>query len=73
MRHSSTGPAAALDVLSTERQFLSGGHPDHLLDEIEAGDAFGDRMLHLQPRVHLEKVKTFVFTGARTRPVPALW
>ncbi len=34
---------------------LAGGDPDHLLDEVDAGDELGDRVLDLQPRVHLQK------------------
>ena len=51
------GPALALDLGLRERQLLAGGHADHELDEIEAGDHLGDRMLDLQPRVHLEEVE----------------
>ena len=50
------GPPLALHLLLREAQLLSGGDADHLLDEIDAGDALGDGVLDLQPRVHLEEV-----------------
>ena len=54
------GPAVELDVLLPEGQLLAGGDADHLLDEIEAGDQFGHRMLDLQAGVHLEEVEALV-------------
>ncbi len=38
-----------------ELEPLAGRHPQLLLHEVDAGDELGDRMLHLQPRVHLEE------------------
>ena len=45
------------------RERLAGGDADHLLDQIDAGDEFGHRMLDLQPRVHLEEVEALVLPG----------
>jgi hypothetical protein len=36
-------------------QGLAGRHPDHVLDQIDAGDKLGDRVLDLQAGIHLEK------------------
>jgi len=43
--------------------FCARRYPDHLLDQIDAGDQFGDGVLDLQPRVHLEEIKTLVLAG----------
>src|ERR1019366_2583794 len=48
-------PALALDLRLREGELLAGGDADHLLDKIEPGNRFGDRVLDLQPGVHLEK------------------
>ncbi len=40
-----------------QRQRLAGGDAQLPLDEVEAGDHLGDRMLDLQPRVHLHEVE----------------
>ena len=53
-------PAGQSHVFLAERQFLAGGDADHLLDQIEAGDLFGYRMLDLQPRIHLQEVEIAV-------------
>ena len=53
-------PAFALDLGLRERQRLAGGHADHQLDQVEARDGLGHRMLDLQPRVHLEEVEALV-------------
>ena len=45
------------------RELLAGGDADHLLDQIDAGDELGHRMLDLQPRVHLEEVEAPVLAG----------
>jgi hypothetical protein len=50
-------PALELDVVLGEGQLLAGGDADHLLDQVEPGDVFGDRMLHLQAGVHLQEVE----------------
>jgi hypothetical protein len=54
------GPAAARDVGLREGQRLAGSDADHLLDQVEPGDALGHRMLDLQTSVHLEKVEAAV-------------
>jgi hypothetical protein len=33
------------------------GHADHLLDQVDAGDQLGHRMLDLQAGVHLQEVE----------------
>jgi hypothetical protein len=43
-----------------ERKLLSGGHPDHLLDQVDAGDQLGHRVLDLKPRVHFQEVEVAV-------------
>ncbi len=37
------------------RQGLPRGHEQLQPDQVEAGDGLGDRMLHLEPGVHLEE------------------
>src|SRR5256714_2014144 len=51
------GGAALRDLVLRERQRLAGRHAQLGGPQIEARDLFRDRMLHLQPRVHLEKVE----------------
>ncbi len=50
-------PALQLHVALTETQPLPGGDADHLLHQVDAGDEFGNRMLHLKTRVHLQEIK----------------
>ena len=40
-----------------DRQLFAGGDAQLPGDKVEAGDGFGDRMLDLNARVHLEKIK----------------
>ena len=54
------GPALQLHVLLLERQLAARRHADHQLDQVEAGDQLGHRMLDLQARVHLEEVELAV-------------
>ena len=42
------------------------------VNEIEAGDQFGDGMLDLEARVHLEKIEIPVSSSSRNSTVPAL-
>ena len=56
-------PAIELHVALLDRQLFAGGDTDHLLDQIDAGDEFGHRMLDLQPRVHLEEEEALVLAG----------
>src|SRR5438105_10588613 len=51
------GGAALLDLVLRERQRLAGRHAQLRGHQVEAGDFFVDRMLHLEPGVHLEKVE----------------
>ncbi len=44
-------------------QLFAGGDADHLLDQIDAGDKLGDRMLDLQARIHLKEIETLVLAG----------
>ena len=64
------GVDARLDGMAVDRQLvlpqrepLARGHPELPLDEIDAGDHFGDRMLDLQPRIHLHEVEPAVLLG----------
>ena len=54
------GPAIDFQIGLLERQLFSGGDPDHLFDQINAGDEFGYRVFHLQTGVHFQKVKLAV-------------
>src|SRR5262245_21320247 len=57
------GPAIALHVALLDRKLFSCRYADHLLDQIDAGDKLGDRMLDLQARIHLQEIKAFVLPG----------
>ena len=57
------GPAGELHVRLLQGELLAGRNPDHLLDEVEPGDELGDRMLDLQPRVHLQEIEGAVLAG----------
>src|SRR5436190_23664675 len=61
------GVDAALDgvptysnVFLSERQALAGGDPQLPLDQIDAGDHLGDRVLDLDARVHFHKIEVAV-------------
>ena len=56
-------PAGELDVALAERQRLAVSNADHLLDEVDAGDEFGHRMLDLKPGIHLKEVEAPVLPG----------
>ncbi len=56
-------PSVKADVLLAKIQRLAGSHADHRLDEVDAGDEFGDGMLHLQAGVHLQEVEALVLAG----------
>ena len=49
--------AAARDCRLLERQPFARGDTQLPFDEVEPGDHFGDRMLDLQARVHLEEIE----------------
>ncbi len=53
-------PAVQPDIVLAERQRLAGRDLDHQLDQIDAGDQLGHRVLDLQPGVHLEEVEVAV-------------
>ena len=53
-------PAIEFDVGLLEAEGFAIGRADHLLNEIDAGDEFRDRMLDLQAGVHLQKEKALV-------------
>jgi hypothetical protein len=57
------GPTRQGHVLLRQLQRLAGGDPDHLLNQIDAGDQFGHGMLDLQPGVHLQEEEALVLTG----------
>ena len=59
IRHSIEWPRSD-DVVLAERQRLAGGDPDLLLDQVDAGDHLGDRVLDLDPRVDLDEVEVVV-------------
>ena len=50
-------PAVDLHILLADRQLLAVGHPDHLLDQIDAGNQFCHRVFHLEARVHLKEIE----------------
>ena len=66
------GPAIAFDLSLRQRQLLTSGHPNHQLHQIQPGDALRHRVLHLQARVHLQKVKTLVFAHHKLHCAGAL-
>src|SRR5688500_7728198 len=62
-------PAARHDVLLRERQLLTGGDAQLPVHEIDTVHELRDRMLHLEPRVHLQEVELTIaveqeFAGA---------
>ena len=59
MRHSIAAPRrVTLGLIESER--LPGRDAHHLAHQIEPGDELGDRMLDLEPRVHLQEVEALV-------------
>ena len=56
MRHSMAWPRSAMSCC-LNGQLLTGGNADLQVHQVESGDQFGDRMFHLQARVHLEEVE----------------
>ena len=59
IRHSMAWPSKR-DVVLRERQAEAGGDADLLVDEVDAGDRLGDRMLDLQAGVHLDEIELAV-------------
>ena len=45
------------DLVLAQRQSFARGDAQLPFDEVEAGDAFGHRMLDLQPRIHLDEIE----------------
>ena len=66
------GPAIALHVFLRQRQLLTRSNPNHQLHQIQPGDAFRHRMLHLQAGVHFQKVKALVFADDKFHRTRAL-
>ena len=62
------GRAAPGDLLLGEGQARAGGDLHLQAHQVEAGDQFGDGMLHLQARVHFEEVEAAVSHPPGTRP-----
>jgi hypothetical protein len=58
MRHSMAWPRQLMS--SWVAQALAAGDEDLLLDDVDAGDHLGDRVLHLDPGVHLDEVELAV-------------
>ncbi len=56
-------PALKLHVRLRQAQPLAVGAADHLLDEVDAGDEFGHRMLDLQAGVHLQEIEAAILAG----------
>ena len=48
------------ELVLPPRQRLAGGDAQLPLDQVEAGDHLGDRVLDLQPRVHFHEVERAV-------------
>ncbi len=56
-------PSRQRDVFLRDRKLLAGGNPDHLLDEVDAGDELSDGMFDLQTGIHLQEVEALVLAG----------
>ena len=54
-------PAVTLHVLLLKRQLFTCRHANHQLHQVQPGNAFGHRVLHLKAGVHFQKVKALVF------------
>jgi hypothetical protein len=70
MRHSIAWPR--IWTSPGVRQFLAGGDGQLRLDQIDAGDQFGDRMLDLDARVHLNEVELAVLVEELERAGTAI-
>ena len=60
-------PAGTAARARIDRQALAAGDADLPLDEVDAGDELGHRVLDLQARVHLEEVERAAGVDAGTR------
>ena len=56
MRHSMAW-LVKLNVLLVVAEFFAGGDADLFLDDVDAGDFLGDRMLDLDAGVHLDEIE----------------
>ena len=54
-RHSIAWPVNVISLCFTEP--FAGGNADLLLHDVDASDHLGDRVLHLQPRIHFHEVE----------------
>ena len=70
MRHSTAQPLSFTSAC-LNGELLAGGDADHLLDQVDAGDQLGDRMLDLQARVHLQEEEARSWPATNST-VPAL-
>ena len=66
----SIGGAGERDLVLADRERLAAGDAQLLLDEVDAGDELGHRMLDLDARVHLDEVEAPRRGRAGTRPCP---
>ena len=60
MRHSMAWPSNTMSFW-VKPSGAAGGDADLLAHDVDAGDGFGDRMLHLQAGVHLDEIEAAVF------------
>ena len=56
-------PAVELHVALLDGKSLAGRDADHLLDQIDAGDELGHRVLDLQPRIHFQEIEALSCAG----------
>ena len=61
MRHSMEWPRGTIGCLNDIREFGSGGNQNLALHQVNVGDEFRNRMLHLDTGVHLDEVQVAVF------------
>jgi hypothetical protein len=67
MRHSMAWPRRIWTGSRRISRGLAGGDADLALHQIDAGDHFGDRMLHLNARVHFDEVQIAARRPSGTR------
>ena len=51
------GVAVERDIPLSKTQLLSGGDHDLILDYVDAGDQFSNRVFHLNARVHFDEIE----------------
>ena len=63
------GIAPEADCFLREVQWRTGGNPELLLNDVNPGDLFRNRMFNLNARIHFHEINVFVdqqeFNGAR--------